>query len=336
MRLRATRSAAILLTFSASSALAQGPCDLLPEKGMKVETVSKPGPTAPFGPGRTCPPFWRVDGNVCRGPDVQEPKTVQTTPRDDCYRSLKLSISQLKDHNGRLLPSNVITKPGPVKLLIEGDGAANAATVEVEGGIVASVGDAARRLGATIQGTCLPPNCQVVSLDNLANVAAGRHKLTLYTPHKYRSASVDLTVDVATPMAVSGDAQCLDPAQATHLRITLASSNVGPMQSVSGSVVVTGPLPTPPPGQQMKLNLHGSLVGVSQSSFVLPSSLNSSGQVTFGFSVSNPNQPVKPLPPNFRGGIFVGSVAQGRRCVWASLEGAGLPETVATIVTFTP
>jgi len=29
-------------------------------------------------------------------------------------------------------------------------------------------------------------------------------------------------------------------------------------------------------------------------------------------------------------------VAQERRCVWASLEGAGLREIVAAVVTFTP
>ena len=202
MRLRSARIATLLLTFSAAHGLAQTPCDLLPATGTRVETVSKPGPTAPLGPRGSCPPFWHVDGSVCRGPDVQEAKTVQTSPRDDCERGLRISISQVKDLDGLPLSNNVIRKPGPVKLLVEGDGIANATSAQIGGGIAVTVGEAARRLGATMRGTCLPPNCQVVQLENLANAPAGQQTLTLFTPHRYASASVLLAVDNAAPVVV--------------------------------------------------------------------------------------------------------------------------------------
>jgi hypothetical protein len=275
----------------------------------------------------------------CRYPAVvaTAPNT-PASPREACERALKISITRVKDLNGIAIPNNVIYRSAhPTKLLLEGDGVANGVSATIEGGISVTVGDAAQRLGASPSGTCLPPNCQVVSLDNLTNASTGRKTLTLFTPHQFASASVDLYVDVVPPMAVSGDKECLSGVQTSHLRIALASSSAGPAQSISGNVIVTGPLPPPPPGQQLTVTVHGSLVGGSPSSFnVLLSSVNPSGQATYGFTFSNPNQPGQPLPPNFRGSVVNAPVAQERRCVWARLEGAGLPETVAAVVTFTP
>jgi len=275
----------------------------------------------------------------CRYPAVvaTAPNT-PANPREACERALKISITRVKNLDGLALTNNVVHKSAyPVKLLLEGDGVANGVSASIGGGIGVSVGDAARRLGASPSGTCLPPNCQVVALDNLANAPTGRQTLTLFTPHQFASASVDLYVDVVPPMAVAGDPECLSPVQTGHLRIALDSPSAGPRQSIAGRVFVTSPLPTLPPGQQMALTVHGSLVGVTPSSFnVLPSASSPSGQGPYVFTFSNPNQPAQPLPPNFRGSIVNAPVAQERRCVWARLEGAGLPEIVAAAVTFTP
>ncbi|MBK9062782.1 MAG: hypothetical protein IPL89_06245 [Acidobacteria bacterium] len=275
----------------------------------------------------------------CRYPAVvaTAPNT-PANPREACERGLKISITRVKNLDGLALTNNVVHKSAyPMKLLLEGDGVANGVSASIGGGISVSVGDAAQRLGASPSGTCLPPNCQVVALDNLANAPTGRQKLTLFTPHQFASASVDLYVDVVPPMAVAGDPECLSPVQTGHLRIALDSPSAGPRQSIAGRVFVTSPLPTPPPGQQMTLTVHGSLVGVTPSSFnVLPSASSPSGQGPYVFTFSNPNPPAQPLPPNFRGSIVNAPVAQERRCVWARLGGAGLPEIVAAVVTFTP
>lgn len=263
----------------------------------------------------------------CRYPAVVVTLPGPSNPRDDCERGLRVSISGVKNSSGLPLTGNVVTKPGPVKLLVEGNGIANATSAQIGGGIALTVGDAAGRLGATIRGTCLPPNCQVVEMDNLANAPAGRQTLTLFTPHRYASASVDLTiVDAGTPV-VAGDAECRSSGQSSHLKIVLASARAEPGQSIAGNrVEIIGPLPAVQAGKAkaVTLSLHGSFVRVS------PATFNVTGPGAFTFSWSNPNQPSQPsnftkgmvVPANLRQPTFM-------KCVWARLEGSNVFETVA-------
>jgi hypothetical protein len=135
----------------------------------------------------------------CRYPAVVITGPGPSNPRDDCERGLRVSISRVKNIDGLPLTANVIRKPGPVGLLIEGDGAANGVSATIGGGISVSVGAIASRIGSTPRSYCLPPNCQVVDLANLGNAPTGNQTLTLYTPHHYASASVDLFIAAPAP-----------------------------------------------------------------------------------------------------------------------------------------
>jgi hypothetical protein len=135
----------------------------------------------------------------CRYPAVVVTLPGPSNPRDACERGLRVSISRVKNIDGLPLTANVVRKPGPVGLLIEGDGAANGVFATIGGGISVSVGAMASRIGSTPRSYCLPPNCQVVDLANLGNAPTGNQTLTLYTPHHYASASVDLFIAAPTP-----------------------------------------------------------------------------------------------------------------------------------------
>ncbi len=283
----------------------------------------------------TCPPGWErfQDGGVwkCRQPASDQLK-------DSCYRGLKLSISQVKDIDGFPLTNNVITKPGPVKLLIDGNGAANATSAQIGGGINASIGDAARRLGSSPQGTCLPPNCQVVYLENLGNAPTGHQTLTLKTPHGYASASVDLDVVNAPPPVIAGDVECTLPASQPHVQMLLAQSRVSSGQSVPGNQVIFS-FPPPALGQaplRWTLTFHQSFLGSVSPVTVISTPSNLGGPVMFSYSAP-PMQPVPP-PPSGQGGRMGHPVGLGAvyRCVWARLDWNGGSEEVAVPVGLNP
>jgi hypothetical protein len=249
-------------------------------------------------------------------------------PRESCERGLRVSISRVKDLDGLPLTNNTIRKPGPVQLLLEGDGAANGVYATIGGGISAAVGDAARRLGSTPRAACLPPNCQVVVLENLANAPTGRQTLTLSTPHGYASASVGLYIDPAPVPVVAGDVECDQPARKPWAEIKLFSSNVGPGQTIPSNQVIV----TLPSAQKWTLTLHQSdLQSVSPASFAAP------GPVTFSYAA----RPAPPPPPPPQGGkTAVIAPIQGRpafrRCVWARLESSSGTTIVAAPVYVTP
>jgi hypothetical protein len=279
-----------------------------------------------------------ADGSVCRGPDVQEPKTVQTNPRDDCERGLRISIARVKNIDGQPLSYNAITKPGPVKLLIEGDGIANATSAEMGGGIGVTVGAAAQRVGSSPQGTCLPPNCQVAQFDAFPNAPTGRQTLRLFTPHRYASASVDLDV-VAAPVPVTpGDVQCTNPASQPHVRMVLAQNRVNAGQNVPGNQLIFS-FSSSSFGQaplQWTLTLHQSFLGGVSPANVVSNKTNLMGPVPFSFSAP-PAQPV-PQAPSGQGGRIVHPVGLGPvyRCVWARLDWNGGTEEVAVPVAVIP
>jgi hypothetical protein len=348
--------------------LAQTPCDALPPTVTQSYCKSCPGGIAVL-PGRvagngldyvdqwhaqceiyrnnngidqckgetTCPPGWEKfqDGGVwkCRQPATDQAK-------DNCYRGLRISISQVKTADGLPLTNNVITKPGPVKLLIDGDGTANATSATIGGGIGATIGDAARRLGSSPGGTCLPPNCQVVYLDNLGNAPVGHQTLTLKTPRGYASASVEFDVVNAPPPVIAGDPQCALPDRQAHLRMQLIQNSVSGGQSVSGNQVILSSLPAAAKGQQAwTLTLHQSFLGSISPVTVTSPPANPAGPVTFSFSAP-PAQPVPQMPSGGQPGGRVGhGVPFGPtyRCVWARLEwGGGWSEEVAVPVALNP
>lgn len=278
----------------------------------------------------------------CRYPAVVITLPGPSNPRESCERGLRVSISRVKDLDGLPLTNNTIRKPGPVQLLLEGDGAANGVYATIGGGISAAVGDAARRLGATPRAACLPPNCQVVVLENLANAPTGRQTLTLSTPHGYASASVGLYIDPAPVPVVAGDVECdqpsKKPANNPWVEIQLSSSSVGPGQTISSNhVLVNLPPPAATPGkpapvQKWTLTLHQSdLQSISPATFTAP------GPVTFSFT-ARPRPPAPP-PPQGSGKTWIAPIpAQPafRRCVWARLESSSGTTIVAAPVHVTP
>lgn len=340
MRNRAALFAVLTLSVSTGRGLAQTPCDLRPTVGSRVETVQKQGaafPKPPIG----CPPNTKDEGSVCRNPDYTEARTVQTNPRDDCERGLRISIARVKDIDGLPLTNNVITKPGPVKLLVEGDGIANATSAEMGGGIGVTVGAAAQRLGSSPQGTCLPPNCQVVQLDAFPNAPTGSQTLKLFTPHRYASASVDLLVVGAPAPVVAGDVECESPPQSAHARIVLAASRVSGGQSVPGNQVVLS-LPAtvgkPPVPVWWKLTLHQSFLRSVSPETASGPPAPSNVPVTFSFTAP----PAQPAPPPPAAGQY--PARQGheprpvptRRCIWARLDWNNGTEIVAAPVGLIP
>ena len=253
----------------------------------------------------------------CRYPAVvaTAPNT-PANPREACERALRISISRVKDRDGIALPNNVVHKSAyPMKILLEGDGVANGVSATIGGGIVVSVGDAAR-IGSTPFASCLPPNCQVVSLDNLANATTGRQTLTLFTPHQFASASIDLYVEIFQGPAISGAVECDQPAKFPQnsnnplFEIQLSSSKVGPGGTVSSNNVFVKPSV-----QNWTLSLFQSeLASVSPATFTAP------GPVTFSYSARPAPSPPPPQPPNTRYGFAPGTGQPAtRRCVWARL-----------------
>jgi hypothetical protein len=271
----------------------------------------------------------------CRYPAVvaTAPNT-PPNPREACERALKISITSVKNFDSLPLTNNVIRKPGPVQLLLEGDGVANGVSATIGGGIGVSVGDAARRLGASPWATCLPPNCQVVMLEALANSPTGRQTLTLFTPHQFASASVDLYVDLAQGPPLIGDAECNSPAQLSHVRLQLASTRVSPGTTTNGQVFLT--LPTPAPAQPVSwtLTLHQSLLQGVSPAIVRSPPANLTAPVAFTFSVAPAPPPQRPPAP----GAPVPFVHRtgGTPCVWARLDSSLGTETVAVPVDVTP
>lgn len=172
----------------------------------------------------------------CRYPAVVVTLPGPSNPRDACERGLRVSISRVKGIDGLPLTANVVRKPGPVGLLIEGDGAANGVFATIGGGISVSVGAMASRIGSTPRSYCLPPNCQVVDLANLGNAPTGNQTLTLYTPHHYASASVDLFIAAPTP---------------TPSYSVVQQNRVGP-----GVIAGSGPTPTRTPTPQPARDQH--------------------------------------------------------------------------------
>jgi hypothetical protein len=279
----------------------------------------------------------------CRYPAVvaTAPNT-PANPREACERGLKISITRVKNLDGLALTNNVVHKSAyPVKLLLEGDGVANGVSASIGGGIGVSVGDAARRLGASPSGTCLPPNCQVVQLDGLANAPTGHQTLTLYTPHQYASASVGLYVDPAPVPVVLGAPECDQPAKTVWAEIQLSSNTVGPGQTVSSNrVLVTVPPLAAPPGQpptprKWTLMLYQSdLQSVSPATFTGPVS----GPVTFSYTArpAPPSSPAPALPPGSMVKIITDHGPATRRCVWARLTTDQGSVVVAAPVRVTP
>lgn len=368
MTVRAARSAllAAVLIVPAAAGLADTPCDLLPttNKASRVEPVlCQPCPGGPPVPGArvggvgldyvtedgkrwqcelfrgnrgtgeckkltTCLPggdrFFEDGIYKCR---YQVTLPGPSNPRESCERGLGVAISRVKDIDGLPLTNNVITKPGPVKLLIEGNGAANATSVQIGGGVGATIGDAARRVGSTLRGTCLPPNCQVVQLD-LSNASPGHQTLTLFTPHHFASASVDLEIAGAPVPVVAGDAECTSPQRQSHVEIRLSSNQAAAGQSVSGNQVILN-LAGMSPGHAWHVTLHQSfLQAVSPDSFgnsTIPSS-------PLAFTYTTQARP--PQAANTGAGSILPARAQPalRRCVWARLVSSFGTEIVAAPV----
>ena len=270
----------------------------------------------------------------CRYPAVvaTAPNT-PANPREACERSLKVSISRVKDRIGIALPNNVVHKSAYLmKILLEGDDVANGVSATIGGGIIVSVGDGSR-LGSDPSSTCLPPNCQVVLLDNLANAPLGRQTLTLFTPHQFASASVDLYVDVAQGPPISGAVECDQPAKWPPnspnplVEIQLSSSNVGP-----GGTIFSNKVSVKPSVQNWTLSLFQSeLAGISPSSFIAP------GPVAFSYSARPAPPPPPPQPPNTHYGVAPGTNQPAtRRCVWARLVSPDGTFIVAAPVNVTP
>ncbi len=87
-----------------------------------------------------------------------------------------------------------IAYTGLAYLFVWGGGAANATTADMAGGIKVTLGEAARRVGNNA--VCPPPDCQVAKLEVPASAAGAPRRLTLYTPHRYKSATHDLFVSL--------------------------------------------------------------------------------------------------------------------------------------------
>lgn len=128
-------------------------------------------------------------------------------PRDACERDLPLTITALHDDRDQSFPT---LYPGTHYLFVRGPGAANATSGEMTGAIGVTVGEAARRLGAS--SVCLPPDCQDVKLvvpSSAAGPGLGTSQtLKLFTPHRYRTATMTLTVKFPpTPAPVFASAR---------------------------------------------------------------------------------------------------------------------------------
>jgi hypothetical protein len=146
-------------------------------------------------------------------------------PRDACERDLPLTVTAVHDDRDQSFPT---LYPGTQYLFVRGPGAANATSGEMTGDIGVTVGEAARRLGASA--VCLPPDCQDVRLvvpSSAAGAGLGTSQtLKLYTPHRYRTATMTLPVRFPpTP--------------------TPAMSQAGLGRPNVGGVPVAAPSPTP-------------------------------------------------------------------------------------------
>ena len=225
---------AVLFAASATSGLAQTPCDVLPPTVSPA--LCQPCPGGPPVPGAriagvgldyvdkwhaqceayamdfksgaskgtgnckrdtTCLPGWErfQDGGVWK---CRQPATAKL--REDCYSKLPLSITSV--NNDQDIP-NPTLYPGPGFLFVRGPGAANATSGGMTGGIVVTVGEAAGRVGDSAY--CLPPNCQNVRLEIPPGAAGSWQTLTLFTPHKIRTATATLYVShPRTPATVYG------------------------------------------------------------------------------------------------------------------------------------
>ncbi|MCM3878097.1 MAG: hypothetical protein NEA02_16995 [Thermoanaerobaculia bacterium] len=120
-------------------------------------------------------------------------------PRESCERGLPLAISTVDDGHGlhTLFQGQNI-------MFVKGTGAGNATSGEMTGGITVAVGELFRRLGSS--SVCLPPNCQDVKLVVPAGAVGSNQTLTLYTPHRYRSATAALYVSQPAVAKVGGGA----------------------------------------------------------------------------------------------------------------------------------
>jgi hypothetical protein len=266
----------------------------------------------------------------CRYPAVvaTAPNT-PANPRDACERALRISISRVKDSTGVALRNNVIHKGSSMQFLVEGDGVANGVSATFGDGAGVSIGEAAQRLGASPYATCPPPNCQVVFIGGLADVPVGRHPLTLFTPHQYASASIDLYVDAPTPPAAYGAPECNQPSKMPAINpwfeIKLSKSSVGPGQTVSAN--------------QVFVNLPGRkwTVSLFQSELASVSPATSTGPAPVAFSYAARPAPPQPVQP---ANTVYGSVRSGlpepRRCVWAQLVSPDGTFVVAAPVNVTP
>ena len=225
MSRRAPVLAALALSFTSAAAPVQTPCDVVPPSvGPALCQPCPGGPPVPAarvagvgldyvdqwhaqcelyrndrGIGQcknntTCLPGWEKfqDGGVWK---CRQPATGKM--RDDCERNLPLSISEV--HDDRDL-NNPTLHPGPNFLFVRGSGAANATSGEMTGGIVVTVGEAARRVGSST--VCLPPNCQDVRLQVPPGAVGSNQTLKLYTPHQYKSATASLYVSLPATAAV--------------------------------------------------------------------------------------------------------------------------------------
>ena len=225
MSRRAPVLAALALSFTSAAAPVQTPCDVVPPS--VGPALCQPCPGGPPVPGArvagvgldyvdqwhaqcelyrndrgigqcknntTCLPGWEKfqDGGVWK---CRQPATGKM--RDDCERNLPLSISEV--HDDRDL-NNPTLHPGPNFLFVRGSGAANATSGEMTGGIVVTVGEAARRVGSST--VCLPPNCQDVRLQVPPGAVGSNQTLKLYTPHQYKSATASLYVSLPATAAV--------------------------------------------------------------------------------------------------------------------------------------
>lgn len=231
---------AAALALPAVESLAQTPCDLLPttNKASRVDQVlCQPCPGGPPVPGArvagvgldyvtedgkrwqcelfrgnkgtgdckkltTCLPggerFFDNGVYKCR---YQLTLPGPSNPREDCERKLPLSISTVDDDHGLH-----ILFAGQNVMFVKGTGAGNATSGEMTGGITVTVGELFRRLGS--RSVCLPPNCQDVKLNVPAGLVGTNQTLTLYTPHRYKSATATLFVSQPA-MAKGGGASAV-------------------------------------------------------------------------------------------------------------------------------
>jgi hypothetical protein len=128
-------------------------------------------------------------------------------PRDKCERDLPLTITAVHDDRDQSFPN---LYPGTHYLFVRGPGAANATSGEMTGDIGVTVGEIARRLGSST--ACLPPDCQDVKLvvpSSAAGPGLGTSQtLKLFTPHRYRTATMTLPVKFPpTPAPVFSSAR---------------------------------------------------------------------------------------------------------------------------------